>query len=83
MGCENSFHAMTGLDFLGLRKTRRGRFEIVYDDGSARRMVWRVLPDTVTESAVTDALRVAVDAPYIIPSLYHEMKKRALEIERV
>lgn len=85
MGCENSFHAITGLDFLGLRKTRRGRFEIVYDDGAARRMVWRVAADQapVNETAVTDALRVAVDAPYILPSLYHELKKRALEIERV
>jgi len=83
MGCENSFHAVSGLDFLGLRKTRRGRFEIVYDDGAARRMVWRVAADGVNESALTDALRVAVDGPYIIPRLYYELKKRALEIERV
>jgi hypothetical protein len=85
MGCENSFHAVSGLDFLGLRKTRRGRVEIVYDDGAARRMVWRVAADQapVCETSVTDALRVAVDAPYILPRLYHELKKRALEIERV
>ena len=83
MGCENSFHAVAGLDFLGLRKTRGGRFEIVYDDGAARRMVWRVAAGAVNESAVTDALRVAVDAPYILPSLFNELKKRALEIERV
>lgn len=83
MGCENSFHSVGRHDFLGLRKTRSGRLEIVYDDGAARRMVWRVAADPVRESAVTDALRVAVDAPYILPSLYHELKKRALEIERV
>ncbi len=85
MGCENSFHANAGMDFLGLRRTRAGRFEIVYDDGAARRMVWRVAgnPAPVTESAVSDALRVAVDARHILPSLYHELKKRALEIERV
>ena len=83
MGCENSFHAVSGPDFWGLRKTRAGRFEIVYDGGAARRVVWRVAADAVNASAVTDALRVAVDAPSILPSLYHELKKRALEIERV
>ena len=37
-----SLLATGGFDFLGLRKGAAGNVEIVYDDGVARRMVWRV-----------------------------------------
>jgi hypothetical protein len=85
MAFQNSFHAVSGLDFLGLRKARCGGFEIVYDGGAAKRMVWRVAADqaAVTESALSDVLRVAVDAPQIVPRMLHEMKKRAVLLESV
>jgi len=43
MGHQAFFHAPHGGgDFLGIRKSRSGGTEIVYDDGVTRRMVWRV-----------------------------------------
>lgn len=81
MGQQASFHAPGGADFLGWRK-RGTSTEIVYDDGVARRMVWRVAVPT-TESRLSDALRSAVGARRILPALYDEMKKRAIAIERV
>ena len=83
MGLEHSFHAGQGsLAFLGLRKSRQGAMEIVYD-GGARRMIWRVLADPGSEGRLADALRLAVDAPQVLPRLYNELQKRAFQIERV
>lgn len=83
MGQQASFHAPGGADFLGWRKTRAGATEIVYDDGVARRMVWRVADDNPNEARLSDALRHAVGALRVVPALYDEMKKRAIAIERV
>jgi hypothetical protein len=84
MGHQTMFHAPHGgADFLGWRKTRAGVTEIVYDDGVARRMVWRVASDTPSEARISDALRVAVGSLRVVPTLYDELKKRAIAIERV
>ncbi len=83
MGHQASFHAPHGgADFLGWRK-RAGETEIVYDDGVTRRMIWRVASDTPSEARISDALRVAVGAHRIIPTLYDELKKRAIAIEKI
>jgi len=88
MGQQASFHAPHGgANFLGWRKTRAGGTEIVYDDGVARRMVWAVAPTgpngAVSEDGISDALRVAVGSLRVVPTLYDELKKRAISIERV
>ncbi len=84
MGIQSTFHAPHGgADFLGIRRARNGATEIVYDDGVARRMVWRVATDTVNEARISDALRVAVGSLRVVPALYEELKKRAIAVERV
>lgn len=84
MGIQSTFHAPHGgADFLGIRRSRSGATEIVYDDGVARRMVWRVASPAVQESRISDALRVAVGSLRVVPTLYDELKKRAIAIERV
>jgi hypothetical protein len=84
MGYQASFHAPHGgADFLGWRRTRAGLTEIIYDDGVARRMVWRVADHDPSEARLSDALRVAVGSLKVIPTLYDELKKRAIAIERV
>jgi len=83
MGHQSTFHAPHGAaDFLGYR-TRAGETEIVYDDGVTRRMIWRVAAAAGAEGRISDALRAAVNAHRILPSLYDELKKRAIAIERV
>lgn len=83
MGLQAAFHAPHGgADFLGLR-TRAGRTEIVYDDGVARRMVWRVADGRADERRLSDALQAAVGSLRVLPTLYDELKKRAIQIERV
>jgi hypothetical protein len=83
MGLQSSFHAPHGgADFLGWRK-RAGITEIVYDDGVARRMVWRVSVGSSNEAHLSDALRAAVGSVRVVSSLYDELKKRAIAIERV
>lgn len=85
MGHQATFHAPHGgADFLGLRTARNGETEIVYDDGVTRRMVWRVAGAApVSEARLSDALRVAVGSLRVVPTLYDELKKRAIAIERV
>lgn len=83
MGLQTTFHAPHGgADFLGWRKARNGTTEIVYDDGVARRIVWRVANPT-KEERIVEALRVAVGSLRVVPTLYDELKKRAIAIERV
>lgn len=69
-------------DFLGLRRARSGDLEIVYDDGVARRLVWKVRGSAGTRP-LDEALRAALDANRVVPALYQELKKREIEIEAV
>lgn len=83
MGLQTTFHAPHGgADFLGWRKARNGATEIVYDDGVTRRMVWRVA-NPAKEERIVEALRVAVGSLRVVPTLYDELRKRAIAIERV
>lgn len=80
---QSVFHSTSGgFDFLGLRKGRTGGVEIVYDDGVARRMVWRVRGQA-SEGQLGDALSRAVNHARVIPALYAELKKRSIMIEAV
>ena len=80
----SAYHsAHGGTNFLGLRRTPKGTMEIVYDDGVARRMIWRVATDDPSEARIAEALRVAVGSIRVVPTLYDELKKRAIAIERV
>ena len=84
MGLQNSFHAPHGgADFLGWRKTRAGGTEIIYDDGVARRMVWRVAGNDPSEARISEALRQAVGSLRVVPALYDELTKQAIAIERI
>lgn len=83
MGVQTTFHAAHGgADFLGFRKSRSGSTEIVYDDGLKQRLIWRVAGGSGDE-VISDALQAAMAAQRVLPTLYEELKKRAIEIERV
>lgn len=80
---QSVFHsACGGFDFLGLRRGRRGGVEIVYDDGVARRLVWRV-QGPANEHQLGDALSRAVNQARVVPALYSELRKRSIAIEAV
>jgi len=81
---QSTFHSPHGeMVFLGLRKNRAGATEIVYDDGVARRMVWRVTVAPTDEGCIPDALARALSYSRVIPALYAELKKRAIQVEAV
>jgi hypothetical protein len=89
MGIQTSFHAALGAEFLGMRLSRRGDVEVVYDSGASDRRVWRVISGgqgvgNLTlreEEAISDSLRIAAQAPRVLTALHDEMKKRALVLE--
>ena len=85
MGIQTSFHADHG-EFLGLRLSRSGGLEVVYDNGPAARQVWRVCfdlhPRPAQEENLSDVLRIAAAAsPRVLPALHQELKKRAITLE--
>lgn len=83
MGQQAFFHAPHGgADFLGIRQARSGATEIIYDDGVTRRIVWRV-EGNPAEDGLAEALRAAVRSVRVVPTLYDELKKRAIAIERI
>ncbi len=78
-----SFHSsLGGFDFLGLRKSPSGAVEIVYDDGVARRMIWRVRSHAA-DHTIGEVLRYAVDQTRVLPALLSELKRRSIAIEAV
>ena len=81
MGIQTGFHAPNGAQFLGYRKARSGATEVVYDDGVSRRMVWQV--NGTDDAGLSDALSHAVGALRIVPALMTELRKRAIQVERV
>ena len=84
MGTQTTFHAPgNGTDFLGWRVSRTGSTEIVYEDGAARRMVWRVCSNADDEAGMTEAMQLAVRAARVVPTLIDELKKRAIDVERL
>lgn len=84
MGMQATFHPPHGgADFLAFRKGRTGSTEIIYDDGVARRIVWRVDQRSSDDARLSDALRSAVGALRVVPALYDELKKRSIAVERV
>ena len=84
MGNQTTFHAPGSVaDFLGWRVGRAGATEIVYEDGAAHRMIWRVASDLTCEISLGEALQVAVLAQRVVPTLIDELKKRAIAVERI
>ncbi|MCV2864298.1 hypothetical protein [Defluviimonas sp. WL0075] len=80
---QKTFHSPSGgVDYLGLRQDRVGGTEIVYDDGVARRKVWRVR-SAVSDRALGDILRTAVNQSRVVPALYAELRKRSIAVETV
>ncbi len=80
-----TFHSSHGSGhFLGLRQARGGGgVEIVYDDGVARRLIWRVKTPGANVTRIGEAMRVAVDHLRVVPALQNELRKRAISIEAV
>ena len=84
MGTQHTFHAPgKGADFLGWRISRAGLTEIVYEDGLAQRIVFRVRSGACGEDAMAEVLQTAVSANRVVPALMDELKKRAIEVERL
>ena len=84
MGTQTTFHAPgRGSDFLGWRISRAGNTEIVYEDGAAHRMIWRVASTDPDASSMAEAMQIAVLADRVVPTLIDELKKRAIAVERI
>ncbi len=83
MGQEHCFHAPgAGTDFLGWRVNRKGKTEVIYDDGLSRRLVWHAEFVGDAGSRLDDALASVVSSGHdrMIPTLFEELKKRSIAL---
>jgi len=84
MSVSASFHGPLGRsDFLGMRSRSRGQVEIVYDDGIANRMVWRVVQAKTDPEVLRTILSSAVRESRVVPTMISELRRRAIQIEIV
>ncbi len=86
MGQEHCFHAPgAGADFLGWRVTRAGKTEVIYDDGHAKRLIWRAEFTGDAQERLDAALASAVAAgrDKLIPTLFDELKKRSIGLAQL
>lgn len=84
MSLSAAFHSPSGRgDFLGLRQRPAGPVEIVYDDGVAKRMVWRVTGTGSDPAVLRSVLSSAVREARVVPTMINELRKRAIQIEIV
>ncbi len=84
MGTQHTFHAPgKGADFLGWRISRAGSTEIVYEDGLAHRIIFRVRNGPCDETDMAEILQSAVRANRVVPALMDELQKRAIEVDRL
>lgn len=84
MSGTNFFHSAHGAaHFLGLRHARSGAAEIVYDDGAATRMIFRVVNEVADDRQIREALQRAVSQVRVLPALFTELKRRAIAVEAV
>lgn len=84
MGRPETFRSPDGgADYLILRSDGQGHAEIVYDDGVARHIVWRVLQDGVSDARLRQILRGAVRHLRVVPALLEELRRRAIPVIRI
>ncbi|MFD1911978.1 hypothetical protein [Halodurantibacterium flavum] len=76
------YHSPFGGPSLGMRKNAEG-YEIYFDDGVARRLIWRVASPGISEHRLGDALRSAIHQTRVLPALYAELRQRGIAIESV
>ena len=62
---------------------RHGHLEKVYENGLAHRIIFRVCSGPCDETNMAEMLQSAVQANRVVPALMGELKKRAIEVERL
>lgn len=77
-----SAHSQTGQHFPGLRRGRRGDYEIVYDGGpSARRFVWRLKMTQVVTEKLGHRIHDAIRASDVLNTLYSGLRSEEIDFE--
>lgn len=77
-----TIHSDDGKHFLGLRKGRRGGYEIIYDGNSSRqRFVWQIKTYPVDIDRINGQLREAIKSASVLSALYSSLRSAKIEFE--
>lgn len=76
-----AIHAADGRVFLGVRTSRDGTLEIVYDQFGVRRSIWEVMHGSVGLDGLQDACLRAINADDCLATLHAALAKGGIRIE--
>ena len=76
-----AMHAADGRAFLGVRMSRDGTLEIVYDKFGVRRSIWEVMHGSVGLDGLREACLRAINADDCLSTLHAALAKGGIRIE--
>jgi hypothetical protein len=76
-----AYHTKSGTTFVGLRHTRgRGR-QIVYDALPDKRVLFDILDQSASDSAIREALREGINASNVLHGLVSALRAREIRFD--
>lgn len=76
-----SYHAKTGSEFVGLRSTRDGRKQVVYDAQTGKRVVLNIENQSVTDNEINAALREGINSRNVLGGVLAALKARNIDVD--
>ena len=76
-----SYHNDSSSEFLGLRTTRNGRMQVVYDARTGNRVVLDIEPMSTPKSEIDAALKEGIGARNVLGGVLSALKARNIGVD--
>lgn len=76
-----SYHAKSGSEFVGLRSTRDGRKQVVYDAQIGKRIVLNIEDQSATDIEINAALEEGINARNVLGGILAALKARNIDVD--
>ena len=76
-----SYHAKSGSEFVGLRSTRDGRKQVVYDAQIGKRIVLNIEDQSATDIEINAALEEGINAHNVLGGILAALKARNIDVD--
>jgi hypothetical protein len=75
------YHAKASTEFVGLRSTRDGRRQVVYDTQTGKRVVINIEQKSVSDIEISEALKEGINARYVLGGVLAALKARNIDVD--
>lgn len=76
-----AYHSKDGQEFVGVRASRNGKKQIVYDASAGKRIVLTIKSNSVTAHAIDAVLREGIGAQKVLTGVLKALDKRNIAFE--